>query len=101
MPNKNISTQREGNALLVTLYDVFDYEQGKKFQKECEKHVGIDKYIIDFRHVTVIESSSLGRLLLLRTRMGHEKADITLCNPNKLIAKIFRMSQFQKLFKIE
>ncbi|MEO5334883.1 MAG: STAS domain-containing protein [Magnetococcus sp. YQC-5] len=101
MKDESCSLERTGDALIIFIDDVFDHAQRKRIQKTCEKQTGIDKYILDFKHVTRIESSTLGWMLFLRVRLGEDKANITLRNVNKLILEIFRMTKFHELFKIE
>ena len=46
-------------------------------------------------------SSALGMLLLLRERAGSDKAEIAITHCNPEIRKIFRISNFDRLFKID
>jgi anti-anti-sigma factor len=48
-----------------------------------------------------MDSSALGMLLLLRERVGNDKAEIAITHCNPEIRKIFKISNFDRLFKID
>ncbi|MBF0126154.1 MAG: STAS domain-containing protein [Magnetococcales bacterium] len=101
MAKEEIDFKKTDDTLLITLGDKFDYHHGKRFQDACRAHTGINKYIIDFKHVSYIDSSALGRLMFLRTQAGEEQADITIINPRKAIFDILKITQLHKVFKIK
>ncbi|MEO5333398.1 MAG: STAS domain-containing protein [Magnetococcus sp. YQC-5] len=87
--------------LTVILDEAFDNESNESFRElYAIKKPGI-KFIIDFKNVKHMTSSSFGMLLVFRERNEIiEKEDIRLINCNDGIKKLFEMANFQKLFMI-
>ena len=93
---------RDGKQLTIQIEGRFDFNCYSKFrdaQKLAQSPDDIS-YVIDLGHTEYMDSSALGMLLLLRERAGGDSADIRItgCNPD--IEKIFAISNFNQLFKI-
>lgn len=101
MSKEEMDVKRIDDTLMITLGEKFDYQHGKKFQDACRNQAGVNKYIIDFKHVSYIDSSALGRMMFLRTQVGEEHADITIINPSKTIFEILKITQLHRVFKIK
>lgn len=55
---------------------------------------------MDFEGVTYIDSSGLGMLLLLKERVRSTARSITLVNCTGVVAQVFELANFNKLFTI-
>ncbi len=58
------------------------------------------RYVVDLKDTTYLDSSALGMLLLLRDHAGGDSAQIRLLNCNPDVRKILAISNFEQLFKI-
>lgn len=56
---------------------------------------------LDFTHVTFVDSSALGMLLLMREECELRHMRFTLSHPQGQVEKIFLISRFDKLFTIQ
>lgn len=56
--------------------------------------------VLDLSETDGIESSGLGRLLLLREAVGGEMADIDLVNPTPEVREALEMAHFERFFHI-
>ncbi|MBF0589242.1 MAG: STAS domain-containing protein [Magnetococcales bacterium] len=91
----------DGNVLHIRLVGRFGFEMGSEMRKLWEQNNGISSYIVDFNNVSVIESSGLGTLLLLRKVAGDEQADIILRCAKSEVLWALQVAHFEKLFTIE
>jgi len=58
------------------------------------------RYTVDLKDTTYLDSSALGMLLLLRDHAGGDNSQIRLVNCNPDVRKILAISNFEQLFKI-
>ncbi len=90
------------DTLKVQLFGRFDFEMGSELRTVWEESMETaNRFVVDLSQVSMIESSALGMLLLLRREVGDETADITLCRPNEDVRWALEIAQFHKLFKLE
>ena len=100
MLKNSVTASRFGNELTITITGRFNYDLGKQFRNAYEKEVGVERYVIDFREVTFIDSSALGRLMLLRALATDSGAAIALVNTSEGVRELLKVTQFDKLFEI-
>lgn len=58
------------------------------------------RYTVDLKDTTYLDSSALGMLLLLRDHAGGDNSLIRLVNCNPDVRKILAISNFEQLFNI-
>ncbi|MBA4383004.1 MAG: anti-anti-sigma factor [Sideroxydans sp.] len=92
-----------GNAT-ITLDGRFDFHTQREFRTAYTpvlENEAIKNISIDFSRVNYIDSSALGLLMLIRERAESCGKDVWLINPNETVRKIFKIANFDKLFKID
>ena len=99
-----ISTREQGDAIIINLSNTFNFMEQAEFRKsyEGQKNSQARKYILDFRLVQFIDSSSLGMILLLNDHVSDTvRNKITLRNTSQNVQDIFKEANFHKIFHIE
>lgn len=61
----------------------------------------VQQLVLDLSQIDFIDSAGLGMLLLLRDVCEKHKKLLTLRNPQGQVKKVFGISKFEHLFKIE
>jgi anti-anti-sigma factor len=93
----------DGKQITIHISGQFNFSVYKEFRaayQRAEPPAGI-AYVIDMAGTDYMDSSALGMLLLLRERVGNDKAEIAITHCNPEIRKIFKISNFDRLFKID
>ena len=91
----------DGAELTIAVNGRFDFSAHQDFRKAYENVAGQpQKYRVDMRDATYLDSSALGMLLLLRDHAGGDDADIAIINCNDDVKKILTISNFDQLFSI-
>lgn len=99
-----VSTIVQNDSITITLSGTFNFLDQVAFRKSYESQIdgNTKKYILDFRQVTFIDSSSLGMILLLNDYVSDNKQNkITLLNASPQVLHIFKVANFQQLFHIK
>jgi len=94
-----IKTSRDEHQLTIQLYGNFDYNVRTQFYDTFKKTNPETIFILDFNGVTMIDSSGIGMLLVLREHAGNVKANITIINSNAEVKKYLDLAHIAKLFK--
>ncbi|WPC06602.1 STAS domain-containing protein [Pseudomonas sp. MBLB4123] len=91
----------DGQELTIVIQGRFDFGAHQEFRDAYERtSVSPERYVIDLKGTTYLDSSALGMLLLLRDHAGGEHAQIRLLNCNPDVRKILAISNFGQLFQI-
>ena len=90
----------DGQELTITISGRFDFSTHQDFRGAYEKEKQAERYKVDLKDTTYLDSSALGMLLLLRDHAGGERANVQLVNCKNDVRKILDISNFSKLFKI-
>jgi anti-anti-sigma factor len=91
----------DGAELTIAVNGRFDFSAHQDFRRAYENVAGQpQKYRVDMRDATYLDSSALGMLLLLRDHAGGDDADIAIVNCNDDVKKILTISNFDQLFSI-
>ena len=99
----SVSFDYDGSSqeLTIRVDGRFDFSQHAAFREAYENGTkDVNRYIIDLRDASYLDSSALGMLLLLRDFAGGNEADITISNCNDDVKKVFTISNFESLFSI-
>ena len=93
----------DGKLVTIQISGQFNFSVYKEFRAAYQRSEQLEAcaYIIDMAGTDYMDSSALGMLLLLRERAGSDKAEIAITHCNPEIRKIFRISNFDRLFKID
>ena len=97
------SVSNDGKQVNIHITGQFNFSIYKEFREAYQSapQMAAASYVIDLGGTEYMDSSALGMLLLLRERAGGDRAaiEITHCNPE--IRKIFAVSNFDRLFRID
>lgn len=91
----------DGQELTILIQGCFDFGAHQEFRNAYERvNSTPQRYVVDLKDTTYLDSSALGMLLLLRDHAGGDSAQIRLLNCNPDVRKILAISNFEQLFKI-
>lgn len=97
------SLSSDGRQLQIHISGQFNFTLYREFREAFQAVPDPTEasYVINLGGTEYMDSSALGMLLLLRERAGgdHANIEITHCNPE--ILRIFTISNFNRLFRIE
>ena len=93
----------DGKKITIHISGQFNFSVYKEFREAYQRSAqpASTAYVIDLAGAEYMDSSALGMLLLLRERAGAERSDIVITHCNPEIRKIFKISNFDRLFKID
>jgi len=96
-----IQSSLTSKVLTISVSERFDFSAYQEF-RDCYENLSEhpERFVIDFRDTTYLDSSALGMLLLLRDFGGGDDAPIELVNCNPDVRKILTISNFGQLFEI-
>ncbi|MBU1283752.1 STAS domain-containing protein [Pseudomonas sp. NPDC079086] len=91
----------DGQELTILIQGRFDFGAHQEFRNAYERvNSTPQRYVVDLKETTYLDSSALGMLLLLRDHAGGDSAQIRLLNCNPDVRKILAISNFEQLFNI-
>ncbi len=91
----------DGQELTILIQGRFDFGAHQEFRNAYERvNSTPQRYVVDLKDTTYLDSSALGMLLLLRDHAGGDSAQIRLLNCNPDVRKILAISNFEQLFTI-
>lgn len=91
----------DGAELVIRVTGRFDFSAHQEFRDAYESlREQPDRYRVDMRDTSYLDSSALGMLLLLRDHAGGDNADVKIVNCNADVRKILAISNFEQLFAI-
>ncbi len=86
------------NRIIILLPPEFNYKLQRKFREIYEQSPVDGVFVIDFKQVDFIDSSTIGMLLLLREYCGNEDSNITFINCAETVQALFESAHFEELF---
>ncbi len=89
-----------GAQLTISVSGRFDFSAHKEFRDSYEVDERPQKYTVDLREASYLDSSALGMLLLLRDHAGGDSGSVEIVNCNADVRKILTISNFEQLFTI-
>ncbi len=91
----------DGSELTISVSGRFDFSSHQDFRTAYENLPNKpQRYVIDMREASYLDSSALGMLLLLRDYAGGDSARIVIAHCNPDVKKILTISNFEQLFQI-
>jgi len=99
----NYSFKIEENFLVISLSgDLIGEENGPEIIAELEKHNsnGSLNAIIDISDVRYINSSGIGVLITLLTKVRNKDGELCLINPSESVQKLLIITKLQAIFKV-
>lgn len=87
--------------LTILIQGRFDFGAHQDFRNAYEQVSSTpQRYTVDLKDTTYLDSSALGMLLLLRDYAGGDDSMIRLVNCSSDVRKILAISNFEQLFNI-
>jgi len=97
----SISSQITGDKLTINISGRFDFDIHREFRTAIDSINGDTKHIIvDLRTTEYVDSSALGMLLMLKSKMGDQKDKVSLINAKPEVKKILEIANFGQLFSL-
>lgn len=84
----------------IVIQGRFDFNDHSAFRETYKDKSPDAEYRVNMSQAQYLDSSALGMLLLLREHAGGDKARISIMNTPAEIMKIFKISNFDRLFNI-
>ena len=96
----SVHTTDDGNKIELSIIGRFDFNDHADFRNSYRNASPSAEYVVNMKGAEYLDSSALGMLLLLREHAGGDSAKITIINTPDEIMRIFKISNFENLFKI-
>jgi len=98
----SVTSSISGNKLTINISGRFDFSVHKDFRAAIDSIAdnNINSTTVDMRTTEYIDSSALGMLLMLKSKMGDSKEAISIINSNPDVKKIFEIANFAQLFDL-
>lgn len=98
-----VKHQSSGDRVVLEISGRFDFQIHREFRNSYQtllSEAGLKKIELDFKRVDYIDSSGLGMLLLLRERAMDKAIEIIISRPSSMVAQMFEVASFGRLFKL-
>lgn len=90
----------DGQEAVIKIAGRFDFGEHQAFKAACDSCTAAQKYTLDLRAAEYVDSSALGMLLMLRDKVGGDKARVKILNASPDVKKVLTIAKFEKLFTI-
>ncbi|MBF0187004.1 MAG: STAS domain-containing protein [Magnetococcales bacterium] len=95
---KSMRVIENEQEISITLPKEFSYETHQSFRSTYISKSKEKSYVVDFSHVTSLDSTALGALLILQE---HARSKVILRGANEDVVKVLTMASFDEIFTIE
>lgn len=97
----SISSQTADNNLTINISGRFDFSVHREFRAVIDTINADTRHIfVDLRATEYVDSSALGMLLMLKSKMGDQKDKVSLINTRPEVQKILDIANFDQLFNV-
>ena len=91
----------DSQGLVIEVIGVFNLELHREFRRAYEgRGQRFQRYTVNLRQCTDLDSSALGMLMLLRDYSRLEKADLLITHCSRAVRRVLRYASFDQLFTI-
>jgi anti-sigma B factor antagonist len=97
-----IDVERKDKAVIVSMTGELSLGDVEKFENAFKQHLNskLDVIALDLKQVQYLNSFGMSRILKISRAFSGSDTEFVLLNMNDNIYQIFRMSTFDKIFKI-
>ncbi|MBF0293978.1 MAG: STAS domain-containing protein [Magnetococcales bacterium] len=95
-----IQVRRTNQEVRICVKGAFTHSLRQEFREAYYTYPANAHYVLDLSEVSMMDSSAMGMLLILRKHAGDDKADITLTNLPPRLLNLIKMSGMQKIFEV-
>jgi len=87
---------------VIEPHGIFDGIQAAKFCQEVEQLLGkkVNMVVVDFRNVTLMDSSGLGALVQVLKMTRQAQVQLILCSFNEQVQTLFELTGMDRVFEI-
>ena len=98
----NISTERQGGALIAVAEGRVDGANALEFHEALEAAINPDDtgMVLDFEGISYISSAGLRVVLLVAKTLQKQSAKMAVCSLSESIREIFEISGFDKIIPV-
>jgi anti-anti-sigma factor len=97
----SIETAVNDNKLTIRITGRFDFGLHKDFRNASDKiNANIRQVMVDLGRTEYVDSSALGMLLVLREKMGGDRAAVKITNASMEVKKVLEIANFNQLFTL-
>ncbi len=98
----NISTERQGGALIAVAEGRVDGANALEFHEALEAAISPDDtgMVLDFEGISYISSAGLRVVLLVAKTLQKQNAKMAVCSLSESIREIFEISGFDKIIPV-
>jgi len=98
----SISSQTTDNKLTIRISGRFDFGVHREFRSAIGSISNDTKHVfVDLRTTEYVDSSALGMLLMLKSKMDDHKDKVSLINAKPEVKKILEIANFGQLFSLK
>ena len=90
----------EGNQLTIRISGQFDFSLHREFRDAYRASEHVRRYVVDLGETEYMDSSALGKLLLLREHAHRHNAEVELRRVHGELERVLRIANFHQLFPI-
>lgn len=95
------SISDDGKVLTIVLEQRFDFNAIHEFRDIYSSGIsGVEHIVVDLVKTEYMDSSALGMLLNMQKSTQDRVSEFSIVNPNPRVAKILKISRFDKKFNI-
>ncbi|MEN8190845.1 MAG: STAS domain-containing protein [Thermodesulfobacteriota bacterium] len=96
------TTTKEGKLFIVDVAGRLDANTAGKFESNCSDWLaqGETDMIVDMSGVDYISSAGLRSILISAKKLRVHDGDIVFCGLQGMVEEVFKMSGFEKMFKV-
>lgn len=99
--NMSISSSNTADTITLKISGRFDFSTHKEFRIALNTITSATKHgTVDLRSTEYLDSSALGMLLMLRSKMDNDKSRVSIINSPPEVKKILNMASFDQLFTL-
>lgn len=96
----------DNDVYTISIDGDFEFSRLNEFRKAYtdevnENKIASAKVIIDFEKTNTIDSSALGMMLNMQKHLNKQDREIAIINCNDVVAKILKITNFEKKFAVE
>ena len=98
-----ITNEIDGKVGKIVLCDKFDFKTRNTFRQATEALIAnteVQTIDVDFTHVSYLDSSALGMLLLLKEKAEEQEKEVNLIHCQEAVRNILDIACFEQIFTI-
>ncbi len=94
----SVTVERRSGEVRIKIHGEFTHKVRKEFRESYYSYPSAAAYVVDMAEVTMMDSSAMGMLIILRTHAGGDQANVSLVNLSPRLVNLIKIAGFQELF---